>query len=442
MSEWKKVRLGDVCEIEKGSTGIASAIPGEYPLVVTAAERKTSDSYQFDCAAVCIPLVSSKGHGVKALNNVHYQEGKFALGTILCAVIPKNPEELSARYLHQYLQFNKDRVLVPLMKGAANVSLAVKDIANVEIPVPSIGNQKYFADLLNKVQLKGAEIQQEFEKQKDILKKLRQSVLQDAIEGKLTEDWRKKHPVIKGDINYDAEALYNHIQQEKRNLIAAGKIKKEKPLPEIKPEDLDFEIPESWKWVKMGELCHPITKGTTPNTSEIKQVGEIPYLKMYNIVDQKIDFDHRSQFISKDVHEKILARSKVYPNDVIMNIVGPPLGKIGIIPNEYPEWNLNQAMAIFRTYHNQMYRYVYLFLCSLVWVHKVQVLGVVGQDNVSLEECKNICIPLPPLEEQLFLTDFVNKRLLTIDELEQQIVTRETYAKTLLQTTLQTTFNS
>jgi type I restriction enzyme, S subunit len=65
MSGWKKIRIGDVCHIEKGSTGIASAEPGEYPLGVTALERKTCATYQFDCAAVCIPLVSSTGHGKK-----------------------------------------------------------------------------------------------------------------------------------------------------------------------------------------------------------------------------------------------------------------------------------------------------------------------------------------------------------------------------------------
>lgn len=92
MSAWKKVKIGDICHIVKGTTGIASAAAGEYPLVVTAVERKTCATYHFDCEAVCIPLVSSSGHGKKSLNNVHYQSGKFALGTILCAVIPNNPD--------------------------------------------------------------------------------------------------------------------------------------------------------------------------------------------------------------------------------------------------------------------------------------------------------------------------------------------------------------
>ena len=178
MSEYKKVKLGDICKIVKGSTGIASAEPGEYPLVVTAVERKTCSTYQFDCEAVCIPLVSSSGHGKKSLNNVHYQKGKFALGTILCAVIPNNPEEVSAAYLHQYLQFYKDTVLVPLMKGAANVSLSMRDIAKVEIPLPDIEIQNKLFEKLEKIHV----IELEIEKQKIIVDEVKFNIIKEIFD--------------------------------------------------------------------------------------------------------------------------------------------------------------------------------------------------------------------------------------------------------------------
>ena len=103
MSNWQKVTLDKLCFFEKGKTGLAKAIPGDYPLVTTSAERKTNDFYQFDTKAVCIPLVSSTGHGHASLNYVHYQEGKFALGTILVALIPKDETILNAQFLHLYL---------------------------------------------------------------------------------------------------------------------------------------------------------------------------------------------------------------------------------------------------------------------------------------------------------------------------------------------------
>ena len=135
------VNLADCCSLEKGKTAIQKATPGNYPLVVTAPQRKSSNEYQFDKATVCIPLVSSRGHGVASMNQVFYQEGKFALGNILCGVTPLNPQSLSAKYLHYLLNWKKDTLLVPLMKGGANVSLTVNSLKKVKVHVPPIEEQ-------------------------------------------------------------------------------------------------------------------------------------------------------------------------------------------------------------------------------------------------------------------------------------------------------------
>ena len=134
--------LSDICKLSKGKTGIQKAISGEFPLVVTTTERKSCNTYQFDEPAVCIPLVSSRGHGVASLNHVYYQEGKFALGSILCGVTVKDKNLVSAKYLYYYFECTKDYTLVPLMKGGANVSMTVSDIAKVKVPIPSISEQK------------------------------------------------------------------------------------------------------------------------------------------------------------------------------------------------------------------------------------------------------------------------------------------------------------
>ena len=131
----------DLCELSKGKTPIQKAEPGDYPLVVTTSERKSCKTYQYDTAAVCIPLVSSRGHGVASLNHVYYQEGKFALGNILCAVVPTDENVLSAKYLYFYFECTKDYTLVPLMKGGANVSMHIPDIEKVKIPIPDIETQ-------------------------------------------------------------------------------------------------------------------------------------------------------------------------------------------------------------------------------------------------------------------------------------------------------------
>ncbi len=134
-------KLDDCCQLVKGSTPIQKAIPGEYPMVVTTTNRKSSNQYQFDAPTVCVPLVSSRGHGVACLNQVYYQEGKFALGNILCGITPNNEKELIAEFLFYYLNYKKDVIIVPLMKGGANVSLTVDSLRNIRIPVPSIERQ-------------------------------------------------------------------------------------------------------------------------------------------------------------------------------------------------------------------------------------------------------------------------------------------------------------
>lgn len=142
-------RLEECCSLQKGKTPIQKAVPGEYPLVVTTSERKTSVDYQFDKPAVCIPLVSSRGHGVASLNEVFYQEGKFALGNILCGVTPLNEEYICAKFLYYYLNDKKDILIVPLMKGGANVSLTVDTLKRVRVPVPSIELQKIIVNFLD-----------------------------------------------------------------------------------------------------------------------------------------------------------------------------------------------------------------------------------------------------------------------------------------------------
>jgi len=144
------VSIGDICDIKKGNTPIQKAKEGVYPLVVTTMERRSSDSYQFNANAVCIPLISSRGHGVASLNHVYYQEGKFALGNILCAVIPHDEKVMKAKFLYYYLEYAKDYTLVPLMKGGANVSMHCSDIEKVRIPLPSLDEQERIITILDK----------------------------------------------------------------------------------------------------------------------------------------------------------------------------------------------------------------------------------------------------------------------------------------------------
>jgi type I restriction enzyme S subunit len=326
------------------------------------------------------------------------------------------------------------------VKGGIKTEIKPKHLLALEISIPDLGTQKKIVEEISSQLETTEQLSSEIEKQKSYAKQLRQNILQEAIEGKLTADWRKQHPIQKGNPDYDAQALLNYLQQKKESLKNDPLVKREKIRTPVSDTEKEFSIPNNWIWIRMGELCYPITKGTTPDVHEIKAEGEIPYLKMFNIVNQKIDFDYRPQYISKKVHDEKLTRSKVYPNDVIMNIVGPPMGKIAIITDEFPEWNLNQAMAIFRGYDISINPYIYVFLNSMIWFKYVHTLGVVGQENMSLEQCKDIAIPLPPLAEQKEIVARVEQHLQTITQLETQIATRETTTKQLMQGLLKDAF--
>lgn len=104
---------------------------------------------------------------------------------------------------------------------------------------------------------------------------LKNSILQLAIQGKLVEQRPEEGT---------AEDLYRQIQAEKQALIKAGKLKKEKPLPEITEDEKPFDIPESWRWVRIGELATVVTKGTTPRGGNVCYLDQgIGFLRAENV---------------------------------------------------------------------------------------------------------------------------------------------------------------
>lgn len=139
---WSEAALGELCRFEQGRSPTLKTEAGEYPLVVTASYRRTSSDFQFTEPAVCIPLVSSTGHGNAAIHRVHFQDGKFALANLLVAAIPKPTGVLNAKFLWRYLSAVKDRKLVPLMQGTANVTLKERDLHGVTIPLPPLAEQQ------------------------------------------------------------------------------------------------------------------------------------------------------------------------------------------------------------------------------------------------------------------------------------------------------------
>jgi type I restriction enzyme S subunit len=251
---------------------------------------------------------------------------------------------------------------------------------------------------------------------------LRKTILTLAVQGKLVPQDPSDEP---------AEELVARVATEKLRLFQAKEIKSETHLDPISDEEV-FPIPASWIWRRAGDLCRPISSGSTPDQRVFHPSEGIPYLKVYNIRNQTVDFDYKRQFIAVNHHKERMKRSILRPGDVIMNIVGPPLGKVAVVPHTYPEWNCNQAISFFRPIFPELAPYLYTYLKEGSFLQNIQLIGTAGQDNISVTKCKFIPVPLPPLAEQRRIVAKVEELMKLVDELEAQIAMSRDSAVKLL----------
>jgi type I restriction enzyme S subunit len=271
-----------------------------------------------------------------------------------------------------------------------------------------------------------------------LLEQFRQSVLAAAFRGDLTADWRAQHPDVE-----PASVLLDRIRAERRRrweeaelakMQAKGKMPKDEKWkekykePEIVDETDLSELPEGWCWARAEQICGLITKGTTPAKNKMfSENGDIPFVKVYNLTDKGIlDFTVNPTFVSEKTHSTELARSRILPGDVLMNIVGPPLGKVSIVPETYPEWNMNQAMAVFRSLSG--YDRSFLAFCLLTdQILSAAVLrakATAGQFNLTLEICRDLPLPVSPEEEQKHIVSKLKLCLSTVESLEISVASK------------------
>ena len=212
-------------------------------------------------------------------------------------------------------------------------------------------------------------------------KKLRQKILDLAIHGKLVPQDPNDEP---------ASVLLERIRAEKERLVKEGKIKKSKAAKTSDTphyENVPFEVPSSWVWCKLGDIAY-VASGSTPSKESFVANG-IPYIKMYNLRNQKIDFDFQPQYIKEEIHNGKLQRSRTEIGDLIMNIVGPPLGKLAIIPHSLPQANFNQAAVLIRPLQHKeiLVNYLFYYLSEMSEINSISTKGSAGQVNISLYYC-------------------------------------------------------
>lgn len=213
---------------------------------------------------------------------------------------------------------------------------------------------------------------------------MKKSILQYAIQGKLVEQRPEEGT---------GEELYQQIQTEKQRLIKEKKIKKEKPLAEITDDEIPFDIPETWLWIRVGDVGSWGSGATPPRTNPAYYGGSIPWLKTGDLNDGFIK--EVPEFITELALEKTSVRLNPV-GSVLMAMYGATIGKLGIL--EIPV-TTNQACCACIPYAGMYNKYLFYYLMSMRQTYLGMAEGG-AQPNISKEKIVNSILPLPPLKEQ------------------------------------------
>jgi type I restriction enzyme S subunit len=272
-------------------------------------------------------------------------------------------------------------------------------------------------------------LMKEVEIQNQLLTQLKQSILQEAIQGKLTADWRKQNPNTE-----PASEILNRIKSVKAQLIKDKKIKKEKALPSITEEEIPFELPAGWLWCRMQNYLD--VRDGTHNTPKYVKSG-IPLVTSKNLYTGELDLSN-IKYISEQDHKKISKRSNVERDDILLAMIGS-IGNPVIVDIE-PNFSIKNV-ALIKYYLRDLSHpnYIKYFLETATQKFIKEARGGV-QPFISLTKLRHTLFPIPPLKEQKVIVEKVETLMKQCQILEQEIKTSETNAKMLMQAVLKEAF--
>lgn len=283
--------------------------------------------------------------------------------------------------------------LIEVGIGTAVKQLTVPMIQPKVIPLPPIEEQQRIVDKINEIMSKIDEYEK-VEKELEALKKefptnMKDALLQAAMQGKLTEQ-------LEGDSSVDE--LLEAIRQEKEELIAQKKIKKEKASPDIEEEEIPFDIPENWRWVRLGNVG-TLTRGNGIKRNEVTEVGFpcVRYGELYTTYKTK--FDVAVSHTSKEIFNK---SQKVHTNDILMALTGENNFDIALALAYLGEEVIAMGGDLTRwSNHHMNPLYLVYVMNSSYAIHKKSEMAkgdiIV---HISNDKLATILLPIPPIEEQ------------------------------------------
>lgn len=267
--------------------------------------------------------------------------------------------------------------------------LAIKRIQELLLPLPPVAEQKRIVAKIEKLLPYLDRYEKAWNRMEEFNRRfpvdMQKSILQMAIQGKLVEQRPEEGT---------GEELYRQIQAEKQALIKAGKIKKEKPLPEIAEDEVPFEIPEGWKWVRLGDLCKSISDGDHQPPPQTTQ--GIPFLVISNVSSGKIDFSN-TRFVSQDYYNELTADRIAEKEDILFTVTGSYGIPVKVDCDR--EFCFQRHIALLKPIGYLAYM-LYTLKSPLIQSQCDACATGTAQKTVGLKSLRNMLFPLPPLAEQ------------------------------------------
>ena len=189
-------------------------------------------------------------------------------------------------------------------------------------------------------------------------------------------------------------------------------------------ENVPFEIPNSWVWTTIEEICSKIGSGSTPRGSNYSANG-IPFFRSQNVYNDRLVYDD-IKYISEEVHQKMKG-TEVLANDLLLNITGGSLGRCAVVPADFNCGNVSQHVCIMRSVLVEP-EYFHALVLSSYFAKSMKITGS-GREGLPKYSLEQMAFPLPPLSEQQRIVMEIEKLFALIDQIEHSKVNLQTIIK-------------
>ena len=377
---WKWVKLAEICTIATGKRDANfGSSSGRYPFFTCAKEPIRCDSFSFEGESL---LLAGNGD----IGNISYYCGQFEAYQRTYVLQPYI-EMSYCLYLYYHIQANWVQYNMGKIYGTAIPYIRLGNIQNYYVALPPLAEQKRIVAKIEELLPLIDRYEQAWTRLEDFNKRfpvdMQKSILQMAIQGKLVEQRPEEGT---------GEELYQQIQREKQALIKAGKLKKQKPLPEIAENEVPFEIPETWKWVRLCTIGCTQT-GNTPSKSHPEYQGsDVPFISPGDIQNGQINYNNQAL----STLGKRVARIGV-EGTVLQVCIGGSIGKAAITDIEV---TFNQQINAITPLKCES-KYLFSVLTSFYFLMMMKNnAGGTATPIINRGLWDSIPVPLPPLAEQ------------------------------------------